>query len=322
MPSVEAALVDIVREFLVAHQLTRTLFSRYREGTLEFSALTELIGDDEASVLFRLKERCHALFRQDRPTATTDPREALFDLAVGSLFHESMSFRENFYQREVYGPRVEALHSESGTESEGLFREFERILASVAVRLENGLVETESLLERTRDQLAVLLVGHRENGYLARYLIENEALVNDVFKMGLEKLLAQIHGEAGRGYDVAGRSYLRSGYYEQACSAYEEALRRGAGARGVLVSLEACATGMRAYLDGNYAKCVASLSEWIDVFDKEDDPELVLLANAAVSRVGKFLDADSDSALIAEAAVLLEKLGGASDREQGDAERV
>jgi len=325
VPSVEAALVDIVREFLVAHQLTRTLFSHYREGTLEFSALAELIGDDEASVLFRLKERCHALFRQDRPSATPDspdPREVLFDLAVGSLFHESMSFRENFYQREVYGPRVRALHSESGSESEGLFREFERILASVAVRLENGLVETEGLLERTRDQLAVLLVGHRENGYLARYLIENEALVAEVFSMGLEKLLVQIHDEAGRGYEVAARSYLKSGYYELARSAFEGARRRGANSLEDLVALEACATGMRAYLDGNYAKCVSSLSEWIDGFDKDEDPELVSLANAAVSRVGRFLDADSDSALIAEAAVLYEKLGGASDRDPADAHSV
>ena len=65
-------------------------------------------------------------------------REALFDLAVGSLFHEAMKFRENFYQREVYGPRVRALRTESGAENEALFREFEKILAAVAQRLDEG----------------------------------------------------------------------------------------------------------------------------------------------------------------------------------------
>ena len=322
MPSVEAALVDIVREFLVAHQLTRTLFARYRKGTLQFSALAELIGDDEASVMFRLKERCHALFRQARPATRPNPREALFDLAVGSLFHEAMSFRENFYQREVYGPRVEALRSEAPAEADGLFREFERILASLAVRLEDGLVEAEGLLERTRDQLAVLLVGHRENGYLARYLIENEALVADVFSTSLEELLSRIHREPGSGYEVAGRSYMASGYYEQARSAFQDARRRDVDERGDLVSLEACATGMRAYLDGSYAECVANLSEWIDTSDKADEPELVALARAAVSRIGKFLNPDADQALIADAAALLEKLGGASDSNRGEAERV
>ena len=33
---------------------------------------------------------------------------------------------ENFYQREVYGPRVRALRSEAGEEAGDLFREFER----------------------------------------------------------------------------------------------------------------------------------------------------------------------------------------------------
>ena len=300
----------------------QTLFSRYREGTLEFSALAELIGDDEASVLFRLKERCHALFRQAEPSETHDPREVLFDLAVGSLFHESMSFRENFYQREVYGPRVEALRSEAGAEANGLFRDFERILASVAVRLEDGLVEAEGLLERTRDQLTVLLVRHRDNGYVARYLIENEALVVDVFSTRLDELLAQIHGEPGLGYEVAGRSYLSSGHYEEARGAFEEARGRGVGSAGDLVPLEACAAGMRAYLDGNYAECVASLSEWIEAVDKADDPDLVALANAAVSRIGHFLDANTDQALIAEASALLEKLGGPIDPDRGKAKLI
>ena len=58
------------------------------------------MGDGEDSVLFRLKERCHALFRGgEQPSEVVMRREALFDLAVGSLFHEAMKFRENLYQR-------------------------------------------------------------------------------------------------------------------------------------------------------------------------------------------------------------------------------
>jgi len=322
VPSIEAARVDIVRQFLFAHQLTRALIARYREGTLQFSDLAELVGDDEGSVLFRLKERSHSLFRQTHPTLTPDPREVLFDLAVGSLFHEAMSFRENFYQREVYGPRVDALRSEAGAEADGLFREFERILSSVAVRLSNGLVEAEGLLERILDQLRILLIEHRDNGFLVRYLIENEALVADVFSAQLDDVLAQIHGESGLGYEVAGRSYLSSGYYCEARRAFEDALERGVDRHDDLVSLGACAAGMSAYLDGSYEECVASLSAWIDAVDRNDDPELVALANAAVSRIGRFLDADVDGALISRAAALLEKLGGPSKHDRAEAELV
>ena len=42
--------------------------------------LQDLVGDDESSVLFRLKERCHALFRPADPDAEmVSPREVLFD---------------------------------------------------------------------------------------------------------------------------------------------------------------------------------------------------------------------------------------------------
>ena len=139
----------------------RRLFALYRSDELRFEDLEHLVGDDEHSVLFRLKGRCHALFRQEPGRrAVAMRREALFDLAVGSLFHEAMKFRENFYQREVYGPRVRALRTESGAENEALFREFEKILSAVAQRLDEGLHESEALLVQTREQLALLLVEY------------------------------------------------------------------------------------------------------------------------------------------------------------------
>ena len=84
MPSVESAFVDLVREFLWAHLLARTQIGRFRAGELHFAELTELVGDDEASALFRLKERCHALFRPGPGgSRVAVRREELFDLAVG-----------------------------------------------------------------------------------------------------------------------------------------------------------------------------------------------------------------------------------------------
>jgi hypothetical protein len=68
-------LVDIVRDYLTADTLTRKLFARFRGGTLRFDEVHELVGDGEGSVLFRLKEHCHALFRPgDRSSSLTMPR--------------------------------------------------------------------------------------------------------------------------------------------------------------------------------------------------------------------------------------------------------
>ncbi|GAG25313.1 unnamed protein product, partial [marine sediment metagenome] len=110
MAGITPGLVDIVRDFLVVDQAMRSLLERYRSGTLRFEEVRDGIAADEGSALFRLKERCHALFRLGKGAPhVARPREVLFDLAVGSLFHETMKVRENFYQREIYGPRVRAL---------------------------------------------------------------------------------------------------------------------------------------------------------------------------------------------------------------------
>ncbi len=310
MASVESAFVDLVREFLWAHLLARKQIERFRAGELHFAELTELVGDDEASALYRLKERCHTLFRPGPGSSRVAVRrEELFDLTVGSLFHEAMSFRENFYQREVYGPRVRALHSEAGEESDGLFREFAKILASADGRLEEGIQEVATLLGRTREQLAELLIEHRSNGHLARYLIERGALVVQVFGSELDELLARIHGAAAAGYEVAGRSYLASGYYEEGEGALQAAVARG-GESARLLPLCAYARGMAAYLKGAYADCVKELRGWVDA-SPEPDPSLAGLARSAVARIRKFAQSDRQRSLVQEAAALSEALAAA-----------
>jgi hypothetical protein len=239
-------------------------------------------------------------------------REELFDLTVGSLFHEAMSFRENFYQREVYGPRVRALHSEVGEESDGLFREFEKILGSADARLAEGIQEVDALLDRTREQLAELLVEHRANGHLARYLIERGPLVAQVFGSDLDQMLERIHGGAAAGYELAGRSYLASGYYEEGEGALQAAAARG-GERARLLPLCAYARGMSAYLKGAYAGCVKELRAWLDA-SPAPDPQLAELAQAAVARIRKFAQADRQRALVQEAVALADALAVAPAR--------
>ena len=136
MDNLSADLVEIIRTYLAAHRTTKRLFAQFRNNELRFGQLQELIGGDESSILFRLKERCHALFRpRDTESAMAMRREALFDLAVGSLFHEAMKFRENFYQRAAYGPKVRALRSASVPDASGLLHEFEKILGGNLLRL-------------------------------------------------------------------------------------------------------------------------------------------------------------------------------------------
>ena len=136
MPDSRVGIVEVVREFLVVHQRLGGLIASYQGQTLSFDLVRELVGDDNSSALYRLKEKCHAIFRSESADPVAEVRTAaLFDLAIGSLFHEAMILRENLYQQERYGPRVQALRSQATSPAPELSREFEKILASSASRL-------------------------------------------------------------------------------------------------------------------------------------------------------------------------------------------
>jgi len=307
MPSVESGLVHIVRDFLEAHRLMQDLFARHRDGRLRFEDLRDLVGDDDRSVLFRLKERCHAAFRNSREASgLTLQREALFDLAVGSLFHEAMKLRENFYQREVYGPRVRALRSRAGGEAPELFEEFDRLLDGVAARLEEGLRESEVLLARTVEQLRQLLAVHRADGAVARFLVENARAVEAAFECPLDALLAETYGSRAAALALTGSSYLDSGYYASALSALEQAVGPGEGSE--LGPLVAYARGMDAYLKRDYPASLASLSSWVESQDT-GNPARLRLARDAVACIARLSEGEDREQISANANALLARLG-------------
>jgi len=304
-------LVDIVRDFLEVHRALGGIFGRYRRGTLRFEEVETLFSDDERSPLFRLKERCHELFRSGTESSGIAwHREMLFDLAVGSLFHEAMNFRESFYQREVYGPRVRALREEAGEEAEALFREFEKILATVSVRLEEGLAETEVLLARTAEQLVVLIGQHRQNGHLARFLIEQGQEIEGVFAQDLDALLTTIYGGPAEGFTLAGRSYMKTGYYEDSERAFGEAISRG-GERRELEPASAYARGMAAYLRGEYGASVEQLAAWADT-DPKPEVAMAEVAAGALNKIDQLEVGDDKQAVVDAASRLATRLSEAA----------
>jgi tetratricopeptide (TPR) repeat protein len=310
--SVEAGLVDIAREFLLAHQQLRELFERHRSGTLRWDEVQRLVGDTEASVLFRLKERCHALFRagelgSEVPLPAATARVALFDLAIGSLFHEAMKLRESFYQLEVYAPKVEAVRSQVEPGAEGLFEEFARILAASRERVAEALAESEALLEQTRRQFRVLLAAHRGNGLVLRYLLENASLAEGVLGESLDDFLASIHGDAVAGYALAARSYLESGYFDEARRALGEALARDP-TRASLRHAASYADGMSAYLRGRYEDALRHLEGWAEGRSEGGDQAFRELALAAVSRLGQLVEGERLASIADRAGALARRL--------------
>jgi tetratricopeptide (TPR) repeat protein len=277
--------VDIVREFVATWRIAARVGARYRGGDLTWEQVQELVEDGEDSPLFRLKERCHALFRASDSEPGGASREVLFDLAVGALFHEAMKLRENFYQHAVYGPRIRALRRAARSDELTLFDEFEKLLGASSLRLDESLQETEALLEQTRRQLRRLLAADPGNGLVTRFLIEHAPAAQEAFGEPLDALLAEIHGSAGDGYLCAARSYLASGSFDLARGALDDAARRDVpDAR--LTALRAYAEGMSAYLEGRHGGAVERLALWVES-DGADARRFADLAFAALSRIAE-----------------------------------
>jgi hypothetical protein len=317
MPAVESGLVEIVREFLVAHRLLRRVSERYRAGQLAFGEVGELVGDDERSVLFRLKERCHALFRGERGEGEIGAT-ALFDLAVGSLFHEAMKFRENFYQRSSYGPKVRALRRAVVRDESGLLTEFEKLIGAAGVRIDESLQELDTLLGQTTAQFRVLLAAHREEGALARVVTARIRELAEVFGASEDAILTELYGGPAAAWARAGRSFVASGFFAEAAAALGEAGRLGRSAHDE--RLLDFAEGMAAYLEGRYADTVARLGAWFDAAPAAlaaGETPLARQAAAALSRVGALAGAGTPEA--EQAARCLERLRAA---EGAGAERL
>ncbi len=226
---------------------------------------------------------------------------------MGSLFHEAMSFRENFYQGRVYGPRVRELRERADPDASRLFEEFEKILGAVDGRIAEGRDESFALLNQTALQLRRLLALHADNGLLARFLVEHAPDAEEVFGLPFEELLGKIHGSAAAAYRRAGDSYLEGGHYTAAQGAYERAAELHATDSALSANL-AFARGLAAYLDRDHATCVAELERWADAGAVASGDQ-VRLARGAIAGAVPLAEEDGASDITAAATALLERLG-------------
>jgi hypothetical protein len=255
----ERRLAQIVRDFCDAYVLAGEVAVGLRSGALEFVSVEGLVGDAEDSVLYRLKEGCHALFRsdQDRP-ADELAAEELFDLAVGALFHEAMKFREGFYVTRSYAPRLERMRAAEG-KSGPLLEAFRGVLESGRRRVHESTAELQSLLRETREQLLIVLRQIGACGAVARALVEDPRRSEQVFGVGLARLLADIYGDPESAYASAIDDLLENGHFEEAGALLD---------RPEIRELPVCraarpyAAGMASYYRGRFAEAVAHLERW------------------------------------------------------------
>ncbi len=313
MKRTESIVVDLLRDFLDAHQALARLVEAHDEDRLSFEDVAAWAGDDASSVLYRLKEHCHALLRASGPPDAGEigPAE-LLDLVAGSLFHEAMKLRENLYQIEAYAGRFERLRARAKPSHAESIRELEHLLELSGRHLHEAFYEARSLMELARRHVRALLAEHATSGLLARCLHERAVQVDRVFVAPAydgpgEDLLDELYGGAPAAALVVARSYLESAYFEEALEALGLATERGADP-ALTRNMIRYAEGMRAFLRGAYAESVDALGAWCEAGGAHEAPIKARYAAAAMARLDKLVEGDDAAELVARAKTLCDRL--------------
>ncbi|MCL2457774.1 MAG: hypothetical protein FWF31_02795 [Desulfobulbus sp.] len=168
----------------------------------------------------------------------------MFDWLIGSLFHECMKLKENLYLLHAYGARTAtvdtlveqiemARHEKSANAP---FDDIRMLLGQIADDTGRQLDRVGFLFGEASYLLRLMLPDLARNGLVVRLLAEEEQAFTALWGESLEELFAAIWADgAASGFCLAGESFFRGQWYQQALKLYERALACDCNCHAALV---------------------------------------------------------------------------------------
>jgi tetratricopeptide (TPR) repeat protein len=260
-------LLEMVRRLLLAEVAFQEIFEKYKEGKLRFSDVGNWVDDRGRSLLYKLKEQSHSLFRVGAK-GPVHRNEWLLDLAIGSIFHEAMKLRENIYQMEVYRPRYLQFKSKIGKTAyeyeRDYLQQFEQIISRAERGVQEGMEETQSFFKDAVEQLIDFFNKNSKNPYLVRFLLEHQPLLQRVYGNRKAKEIFHLMFKKGLldAYSLAGRSYLQSGHYDLASLYFSKALKMEPSNHELQFFMN-FSLGMKAYYKNVYSKTMSFFAKLV-----------------------------------------------------------
>ncbi len=210
-------IASVFKRFLVARVAFDSIIQMFRSSEpMRFEPVNTFV----ERTLFGMKEESHALFRNaDRVASDTLYAEDLFDVLIGSIFHEAMKIKENCYILEHYGPtyRTMAAMAERRIRvpvyERLFFRACKRIIERASTSVYDDIRAVEQLFEDATEHLLNILPRFANNGLVTRMLIENQELVESAYgEDGLQKVLSSMYADRlANAYLHAASNYLSAG---------------------------------------------------------------------------------------------------------------
>ncbi len=181
--------------------------------------------------LWQLKDLCHRIWPHVVPGQSI--HGVLFDWLIGSLFHECMKLKENLYLLHTYGTRTTTV--DTLVEQIGMARQQARanvpledvrmLLGHIADDVVRQLDRVGILFGQASYLLRLMLPALIDNRLVVRLLVEEEQAATELWGESLEELFAGICADgAAAGFCLAGESFFRGQWHQQALKLYERAL--------------------------------------------------------------------------------------------------
>lgn len=228
----------------VRNEKIASVFKRFLIARVAFDAIVEMFRSSEPMrfepinifverTLFGLKQECHSLFRNaGKPAGDALYAEDLFDVLIGSIFHETMKIKENCYILEHYGPTYRTMASIAERRirvpvyERLFFRACKRIIERASTAVYEDIRAAEQLFGDATEHLLNILPRFANNGLVTKMLLENQQLVEMVYgEDGLRNVLSKMYdGRVANAYLHAASTYAAAGRYAEAREQCEKCL--------------------------------------------------------------------------------------------------
>jgi hypothetical protein len=216
---------DVFRDFCMVHRELDRHFQQYDQtGLVEFEFIRNLLGEEmNKGQLWRLKDTAHLLFR----SSVREPLVGHYlDWSIGYIFHECIKLKEDAYQRQIYGPWFEQIKGEHALtpEEKLLGQELFQVILQTRESILREITRIRFILFHCRRMLIVYLADHRENHLLARFIYDQNDLVQSVFRNDYWELVRSMYSDNPEDlYIYASKSLRQGGWMQDAAAAIEQA---------------------------------------------------------------------------------------------------
>ena len=264
-------ILTIVKGLFQSQITFQNIYQKYQKGALHFPEIENWVDDRGRSLLYKLKEKCHSLFRSGKK-GTFHKKEWLLDLAIASIFHEAMKLRENVYQLEVYRPRYLEYKRRMGksTYEKDYLQQFEKIILKAKLGVSEGMEEMRLPFSRTpRPNLLISSGKIARIPSFIRFLIESQPLLGKIYGIKKRKEIFSLMFARGTfdAYRLAAQSCLHSGHYDLSAAYFSKASKMDPRDVNLRFFLN-FSLGMKAYLVNSYPKTLSSFARLVSSEEK------------------------------------------------------